>query len=60
MTILIERAKKLLFRYDNLTPFEICEIIQKLQNMGFMDWQECKEFILREIQEIIERDEKND
>lgn len=47
------KAKRILFQIDYLTPFDVCEIIEKVQHICFADEEELKEYLKDRISEII-------
>lgn len=47
------KAKRILFQIDYLTPFDVCEIIEKVQHICFQDEEALKEYIKEQITEII-------
>lgn len=48
-----KKAQIILFQVDHLTPFDICEIIEKVQHICFTDEEELKEYLKDRISEII-------
>lgn len=48
-----KKAKRILFQIDYLTPFDICEIIEKIQHLCFEDEDALKEYLKEQISEII-------
>ncbi len=49
-----ERARKILFKIAALTPFDICDILQKLKNTCIINDYVFKEFLKSELEKILE------
>lgn len=48
-----EKARKILFNNDVLTPFDICEIMDRIEHICFSDENEMKEYIKEQLRERI-------